>query len=167
MYIQLSKAIETMVEMMLPSFSPEDVCFHVPVEVKMDCYERGVHCYRMFHILFHRPGNYTKVLWHVSDKYVSLDQISKNEWTKESDYDSCWRSDGVESPLRKVYQKMRDKFVENDKISEYVSFGFFAPSLKKISIERNLEISCGVGNEYKEGYYLISIGDKVGLSISK
>lgn len=58
---------------------------------------------RTVHFLFYRPNNYTKVGLHIadSDSYPFLEK--EHVWNVVSDHDSCWRGDGVDRHLFRLF----------------------------------------------------------------
>ena len=160
MNIKLEYAITQMVELLLPRFSPEDKVFHVCVVAKFSLYgdDEDRLSTKQIHFLFQRPSNYTKVFILVNDnKYTRLEEIPSNGWTLKSDHDSCWRSDGVGSPLFKAWCELRNQFQEEDwkKISEFVSFGFMSPALYKA------ELTAIPNNDPWDRKYTIKLGEKI------
>jgi len=166
MKIAAEYAIQHLVEKCLPRFSPVDVVFHVQIDASFTLHPDDEHAEddsinhrASINLLFHRPSNYTKVFWHVQfpdGPYKMLREIPKDAWKMESDHDSCWTSDGLSSPLHRVYMELRNKFPQERfrEISEFVSFGLVSDKLFKVKIEKVKE------NAYKEaGAYTIELGD--------
>ena len=54
--------------------------------------------------MFHRPNNYTKVLWHISQDIKKETEIKT--WEVKIDHDSEWVSSGLESPMRKLAEEI-------------------------------------------------------------
>lgn len=161
--MDLDKVICSMVEMCLPRFSPEDTFLHVPIEIKVNNSEKDITERKEIHFLFHRPGNYTKVFVFEANENQHFDAYYKNKpmdfWTLESYHGSCWKSDGVNTPLNRIYSEFYKKLgidFRKDK-SEYISFGLIGPKLLNGYLEKNYSKS----NEYEKGSYIIYItGDK-------
>ena len=104
--MELIEVITTIVETALPRFSDAKklLCVNLEVEVtKEGSTELGTR--RFVHILFHRPNNYTTVMLGVTDD-IHLRTEEMKEWKVTSCHDSCWRGDGVESPLFRLYIEM-------------------------------------------------------------
>ena len=59
--------------------------------------------------LFHRPGNYTKVLWKSSVDLLHKRIEDFTEWDVVADHDSCWRSDGVSHSLFSLEHELDEK----------------------------------------------------------
>ena len=138
MKVEVADAAVAIVEAMLPRFSPEDRFLHIPVGASVSCYsvdgrDTDVTVHRDIHLLFHRPHNYTKV-WVAMDGWFKMyeqpegqrfgkwvwRQISDDrfynlndlDWYMTSNHDSCWRSDGLQSPLFEIYMAMQDALSE-------------------------------------------------------
>ena len=87
------------VETMLPRFSSRDICLTMKVAMEWTHYHKNAEKQTSFRkevfLIFHRPSNYTKVLYKdISDNqrfYIPSDIKMK----QLSDHDSCWRSDGM------------------------------------------------------------------------
>lgn len=61
---------------------------------------------RIVHFLFYRPSNYTKVGLLITDGQASLLLARDHVWSVVSDHDSCWKSDGVDHHLSRLYFEM-------------------------------------------------------------
>lgn len=96
--MRIEHVIETLVEAMLPRFSDDkkvlvmSICIRAtkPGDYRMEIVRR-------VHILFHRPNNYTQVLWNIADfrnKYKDF-----YVWDVKCSHDSEWRTDGLATPL--------------------------------------------------------------------
>jgi hypothetical protein len=109
MKIDIHEAICAIVETMLPRFTKDKLLF-ISVRCNYNFYEENLHIGLptfTANFIFHRPSNYTKVLFHVIDEtFIRAHDLKNMKLT--SDHDSCWRTDGVESELRKVHWKHCD-----------------------------------------------------------
>ncbi len=94
------------VEHFLPRFSYRHIC--MAMTIRMDWHDHGydetgnnkVREDTNFHkevlLVFHRPSNYTKVLFKdITEERVFLGHNKEMEMEQLSDHDSCWRSDGM------------------------------------------------------------------------
>lgn len=138
MQTSMAHAIETLVELLIPRFSPQDTAFHVVIDARMTIYgensDRGLT--KEIHFLFQRPNNYTKVFFFMTDKHLRLKEIPSDAWELKVDHDSCWR-DAIQSPLFKVWCDMRDEISPSgkEKISEFIRFDLFnKPQLVKVKL---------------------------------
>jgi hypothetical protein len=143
MKIDLSESIRVLVETLLPRFSDKNKLLKVYIDARYSYFggKKEIQHTVEIYLLFHRPGNYTKVFWNYQidpTEHFSLDSIEADQWVMESDHDSCWISDGVESPLRRLDQKMKSMFPEEvqKNIYEYVSFGFSKPEIIQATLTR-------------------------------
>lgn len=104
--MRLTEVITTLVEAALPRFSGANKLLCVLLEVEVTKKEGTMLGPRQFiHFLFHRPGNYTTVMMAVTDNpHLRREEIK--DWKVTSCHDSCWRGDGVESPLFSLYIHM-------------------------------------------------------------
>lgn len=136
MDMKVSDAITALVEFALPRFSPEDKFLHIPIDARATIYDDDgeSETYRDIHFLFQRPHNYTKVFiaidgwkyavipgekyrrrewkWLTKDRVHGIKGLNDLNWHMTSDHDSCWRSDGVDSPLFQIGMHMRDTVLE-------------------------------------------------------
>lgn len=104
--MEAADVIATLVETALPRFSDAKrlLCVLLEVEVtREESTELGSR--RFVHLLFHRPGNYTTVMMVVTDN-ICLRKEEIKDWKVTSCHDSCWRGDGVLSPLFRLYIEM-------------------------------------------------------------
>ena len=135
MDMRVSDGVNAIVEAMLPRFSNEHKFLYVPVHADVTCYsadggEEDVTVYRDIHFLFNRPHNYTKVFIAITGydyrlpedaekfarrswvkltnetQHVDMNQLA---WYMTSDHDSCWRTDGVDSPMFAIREDMIDQ----------------------------------------------------------
>jgi hypothetical protein len=154
MEIDLSKAVSSFVEAMLPRGSAEDVVLYVPCRCSYWNYHEGVNdrkeVNKDLHFLFHRPGNYTKVLF-LSEDYVNgcdchfsynlrpnYKELFKDKWDLIANHDSCWR-DGLERKIREEEEKLIAEVGLERPLppnSYYVSFGFSDPCLCHAEVVR-------------------------------
>ena len=130
--MRVSSAVEAMVRMVLPRFSPENQVLYINIDARLSLYkasEKEKKETRDIHLLFNRPGNYTKVFWHVvNNGIIHHDKIPKDGWDLKCDHDSCWTSDGLQSPLFDIRCKMMDAFKKEvrSELSWFVNFGMFS-----------------------------------------
>ena len=93
--MDIHKVICTIVESILPRFSDEKTVLVMSFNLQM--YKKGEYSLldarrteRTVHLMFHRPGNYTKVLRNVirgmRSRYYDF-----RGWELLVDHDSCWR----------------------------------------------------------------------------
>jgi hypothetical protein len=104
--MDIQEVITTFVETMLPRFSDEKTVFVMSFGLqvrKKDDYDSSP-ISRKVHLMFHRPHNYTKVLWNVSEGWDTYRNY--NEWQLKCDHDSCWRGDGIGTPFFDLAQEM-------------------------------------------------------------
>lgn len=104
--MEVADAVATLVETALPRFSGEKKLLYVPLEVEVTRKESSELGPRRFvHFLFYRPRNYTTVMMVVTDN-ICLRKEEITDWKVTSCHDSCWRGDGVLSPLFRLYIEM-------------------------------------------------------------
>lgn len=81
-----AKVVAEFVEVMLPRFSDQNIVLTMRLEMKVYAsYRKNARKY--VHLMFHRPDNYTKVLWHISQDREKETEIKV--WKLEADHDSC------------------------------------------------------------------------------
>lgn len=110
MKISVPSVIESFVEALLPRFTKGKI-LHICIGASYDVYENGlqINSRTYVHLFFHRPYNYTKVFL-VETNTPFIDICGNSIKLKlTSDHDSCWRSDGVQSPITQIHQRMVDK----------------------------------------------------------
>ena len=95
MKIAIDHVIAQTVEAMLPRFSGSEIGLLFTINANYADYEKNKHVRNTIYLLFIRSANYTKVLSHVIRTRDFLQLGKETEFTKESDHDSCWRSDGL------------------------------------------------------------------------
>lgn len=106
--MDVANVVTTLVEGMLPRGSDDKKLLYVILEIEVKkSKSSGYGIQKFVHLLFHRPNNYTKVMWNVTDNPL-MRKGDFQEWKVTSCHDSCWKSDGVESPLTNLYFKMCD-----------------------------------------------------------
>ena len=104
--MEAADAVATLVEAALPRFSGEKKLLYVLLEVEVTKEERSeLGSCRFVHFLFRRLGNYTTVMMAVTDDIRLRKEEIKN-WKVTSHHDSCWRGDGVLSPLFQLHIEM-------------------------------------------------------------
>jgi hypothetical protein len=167
MEINMSKAVASMVEMMLPENSPEDVLFLVPFEAYIEDYQNGIPVGGVYHLLFQR-SSYISVFYldpecvdriffglSLTEQYTNL---FRDKWKFISNNIDWY--DGVSSVLFDINQDLEDKYnvlnrqAHNDRKKVFVSFS--NPSLVHGSIQKKIS---GVGGE--EENYIITIHNKI------
>lgn len=97
--MNLEHAIEALVEVMLPRFSDDKTVLAMSIRIgatEPNNYSNEVT--RLVHLLFHRPGNYTKVLWKVANSWDG-NYKDFSIWEVKCDHDSEWRTDGLATPM--------------------------------------------------------------------
>lgn len=143
MYID--NALSTIVEAMLPKFSPANIGLLVQLDLRASNNKMDKTIATLVTFIFQRPSNYTKVLvkrtdfhedpWLFKDKEIVMDLAS--------DHDSCWRSDGF-----LILNKDWDEKVHilghparNKNVYFHNSFSVFEPikylKFKKFEVDRD------------------------------
>lgn len=107
--MDFESVVSTIVEAMLPRGSGQHkvlvMAFDVRV-VRRGNYATRPH-QRIAHLMFQRIQNYTKVGWSVTDTVgARFDRLTS--WEIKSDHDSCWRNDGVYSPMAQLVYEMAE-----------------------------------------------------------
>jgi hypothetical protein len=109
-----SSLISTLVESLLPRHSPKETVLVMSFMASAQPIGFGVDdrtFLRNFHMMFHRPGNYTKVLWFDDVSSSNLLQLGTPRiWSLRANHDSCWRNDGVEQSLSALQQEIARKW---------------------------------------------------------
>src|SRR5271154_7045226 len=103
--INLDTVVCKLVEVMLPRGSDEKKLLILEFYITVITVE-GQEIQEKAVFLFHRPGNYTKVMWRYHLRVN--DPIQKfPAWRVVSNHDSAWSSDGVSDSLRKLENELR------------------------------------------------------------
>jgi hypothetical protein len=63
----------------------------------------------LVHILLYCPYGGSVHTFVAEKSFGPYGPVSKLEWENTSNHDSCWRSDGVDSPLSRIYFRMADE----------------------------------------------------------
>jgi hypothetical protein len=145
------------VEAMLPRFTKPNCALGMTVDLSWTDYgydETGnnkVREERSFRksifLLFHRPHNYTKVLYRdITEEHMLLTKaLNTHEEIKleqKSDHDSCWRSDGMNwmfKTFMEAWNYFKQFGVEGRKIDPSVHYSIFSggiPQYYKIELKR-------------------------------
>ncbi len=100
------KVVGLFVESLLPRSSAENKLLEVVFTVTAT--EHGGQWRRIGRLgmfLFHRPGNYTKVLWRTSNNSMKRPDDFR-EWPVVACHDSAWSSDGISLSLIDLQREM-------------------------------------------------------------
>lgn len=158
--IGLDLVIADFVKLALPAFSPKDKLLWVPVEIDIQHAEKDIAIRKNAHFLFHRDSNYVKVFMSVDTPEFrfspSLKNIPRDMWICKCNHDSCWRTDGVGTPLHKLHMGAYEgiEIASSDEgVSEYISMGITGPKLITGKVKRNSEVS----EEYEEKAFFVDI----------
>ena len=126
--MNVDNAFATMVETMLPRFSPADIGLVITLDMRASNFKTGKDMATMITFVFQRPGNYTKVMAFREDFRADWSpQLNKEtEVDLASDHDSCWRSDGF-NILNKDWMDKENKVghPRNKNVSFFNSFSIF------------------------------------------
>jgi hypothetical protein len=110
MKIYISQAIQAIVEAMLTEKTVNKLLF-ISVRCGYNYFSNGISIEQndfTCNFIFHRPSNYVKVLFKESDR-IFVNPWDLTEMEFKSDHDSCWREDGISTPLNQVHWKHCDK----------------------------------------------------------
>lgn len=114
MQTRISNAIIPVVEDLL---TPGNVLL-VAIDARLDYYSedqkyepKGV--LRGVHIAISKPSNYKKVVMAVDNKNIAFRFDPSLDFKFQSDHDSCWRSDGLQSPLWEISRGMVEEITKN------------------------------------------------------
>lgn len=108
MNTKLSDSIISIVESFLP-VGTKDKVLVLAIDARVHFYfkTKEISAIRGIHIAIYRPDNYTKVIMAIEDKDLPSFIFNKDlPFVFKSDHDSCWRDDGLSSPLFKVTHEM-------------------------------------------------------------
>lgn len=120
MKIELSECICKMVYKMPVE---KNKLLFISVRCNYDFYEKDIHIElptSTVNFIFHKASNYIKVLFVVlNDIFIFPEHLIDMKLT--SYHDSCWRSDGVSSPLTKFHHNKCEELKQeiNKKIDNY------------------------------------------------
>lgn len=166
------------VEAMLPTWHDKGIC--LAMKIKMEWTDHGynkdgntkirdTHSFiKEVLIIFHRPMNYTKVLYKDITKiqHFFIDK-EPMDMQQLSDHDSCWRSDGM-NWVFKTFVEAWDYFekfgIEGRNIEPMFHYDIFNghPSYRKIELEQKDK------SDRWNTDYVVTIGDKIEMhEISK
>ena len=144
MKTELANSIIAITEAFLPRSTRDKLlCVSVDARVHDWLKQKEISSIRGIHIAIYRPSNYTKVVMAVNhDIAFTFDQSLRFEF--KSDHDSCWRDDGLRSPLSNIQCEMVKELSEKGADSK--PFGLYSwfvgiSSIKiipgSINIDRN------------------------------
>lgn len=130
MKMEVTEVVTTLVEQMLPRGSGQNKILQVILRVTATAVS-GEERNRLAIFLFHRPGNYTKVIFK-----TTLDTRARPEnftdWEMVSNHDSAWRSDGVEHTLSMIESEMRRELSHSKGCEVAASFAFCQPRVVNV-----------------------------------
>jgi hypothetical protein len=139
-HMDAESTIAALVELALPRFSPENRVLVMSLEIDISKHSDKLSKnpdqsrYRNVHLMFHRPNNYTKVMWSVTEVLESSDSIHK--WEVKSNHDSCWKTDGLATPLFELVHGLVnqiDNTLPHKSFDIEISFGAFGcPNLREV-----------------------------------
>jgi len=114
MKIELADSIISIVDFVLPNPVQDKVlCISIDARVHDWKSQKEVSAIRGIHIAIYRPSNYIKVIMAIDNEHVPAFSFNKNlQFEFKSDHDSCWRDDGLRSPISKVACEMVDEIVK-------------------------------------------------------
>ncbi|MBP9822037.1 MAG: hypothetical protein KBC81_01155 [Candidatus Pacebacteria bacterium] len=121
--MDFEEVASTIVEAMLPRGSGEKKVLVMAFDVRVSRRGSSARSHqKIAHLLFHRPQNYTKVGWNITDAVnARFDHL--DSWEVMSNHDSCWRNDGISSPmLALVRQMMTEAKVKRDEADISIRF---------------------------------------------
>ena len=143
--IKFDQVIPSIVEAMLPRFSPKDIALAITLDLRDSVYSEDHEedsTATICRFLFQRPSNYTKVL--VNYKFNNFHEHVYPETTlihyeKHSDHDSCWRSDGMRI-LSTHWQNVNEYFGKHpNDVHKFYTFSMF-DSIKYVKLVKFDEI---------------------------
>ena len=126
--IHLDDAIITLVETMLPRFSPNDLGLMITLDLRASNFETEKSKATILTFIFHRPSNYTKVMAFLEPFSAELNPILHKETEVDlaSDHDSCWSSDGLNILNKDWIEKSNTiGHPANNKVSFFNTFSMF------------------------------------------
>lgn len=153
MKMDVDRAITTLVDAMLPKFSPQDkgLLLELNASYFYDHDEELKTCSKRVWMFFHRPSNYTKVFYLTKDSLIvdgsKLDfspilwekygRLFADEWQLEAYHDSCW-----EGGVNRIVNNVENEIVNNSPLSypidynyTFISFGSTNPQVKTVEVK--------------------------------
>lgn len=116
--MSLRSAITALVEIALPRFSDDKTVLVMTIDVRIRKHgDAFANRHQYVHLMFQRPNNYTKVMWSLVNEPANHCRIK--EWKVESDHDSCWKTDGLDTPF---FNLVRDMINEIDSDCPWSAF---------------------------------------------
>lgn len=152
MKIDVDEAINTIVEAMLPRFSPQNKGLLIELNATYFYGKKNEDNYlKIINLFFHRPSNYTRVFYLTQNRIEGFPDLTfspilnqqhaklfSDKWYLESDHDSCWRY-GV----GRILDKLEKEVVENTPLNypieynkTYINFGFNSPKIRAVEVKR-------------------------------
>lgn len=104
--MEVSDVIATLKEQIIPRGQENGKALHVLLDLRMHLYEDDLEVSRsaFVHFLLHCPhGGSTHTFMADGEPYAKLSDL---HWENTSNHDSCWRSDGLRTPLSNIYFDM-------------------------------------------------------------
>jgi len=131
------------------SHEDPDRLVSVSLDVRLKNKATGRSVSRVVRFLFSRPSNYTRVLFCVSERFHPL-ASAENDWQDVSYHDSCWRDDGVGTPLSRVYFEMADA-IRNEAPPCDMEQTAYVMDVAEVTIAKLVPINDG-GPSYRKRY---------------
>ncbi len=128
------RIVSPFVEALLPRGSGEERGFVMSLDIWVMREDgKGDDARKLVHLLFHRPRSYTKVLWAESDGPSRPEDFSV--WELKCNHDSCWRTDGISTPLNQLALKMGKQLKSRDVVRQIAIVDGQKFSREKIQLE--------------------------------
>ena len=129
MKILFTQSIPAIVEAMLASLLPMVLGLAITLDLRENNYNTNISSASIVQFIFKRPSNYTLVL--ANYRFNNFRDYANPKYTitpfaKQSDHDSCWRSDGL-SILGTHRDNMWEYYNQNRDISKFYTFSIFQP----------------------------------------
>jgi len=107
----ISRLVADIKEMLLPRGQPNDKALYMRFDVSMHVYKPTDirrRCFLNF-ILYCPHGGSVHTFFAEEPFHPYIQDLRNLKWDNTSNHDSCWRSDGVDSPVSRVYSRMADE----------------------------------------------------------
>lgn len=155
------------VETMLPTFSGK-LALRMVFRINADYYGEGddfdaPQLTDYVEMLIYRPTNYTKIFVRIKS---SSQQDYPELWTKVTDHDSCWRSDGFSAITKHQYDLVsrlaKERQIPFKEISSVIHFDLFDGKPSYVTVEECLAKDKSQDNPFPR-IYSIKVGTEVPL----
>lgn len=108
--MRLSDLVSTIKEQVIPRGQHNEKALYLCLDVGLRVYSPiEASCRSLVHILLYCPYGGSVHTFVAEQDFGPTMSLRELEWDNTSNHDSCWRSDGLDTPLSRIYFRMADE----------------------------------------------------------